>query len=30
VLTNHARGGTGQSTLRRALAALLSDQEGYQ
>jgi predicted GIY-YIG superfamily endonuclease len=30
VLTNHARGGTGQSTLRRALAALLTHQEGYQ
>lgn len=29
VLANHAHGGTGQSTLRRALASLLTDQEGY-
>jgi hypothetical protein len=29
VLANHACGGTGQSTLRRALAALLTEQQGY-
>jgi hypothetical protein len=29
VLGNHAGGGTGQSTLRRALAALLTESEGY-
>lgn len=30
VLRKHARGGTGGSTLRRAVAALIGDTEGYQ